>query len=176
MKCHINCFSFSGKRFHSHAIIYFNKLSLHQASFIPSPLTFFSGTPPSLQPQRSSMTGVPLLSLQGALELNQGADPLQNEDLVHMWMEVKMKPLLKSITKSFLSCLSTKNFSCSTYRTVYVWVSVYMFPFPTLQQLLTIWPLPAGWGSSVTISLRWIQSDRSGSTLSSCNPFCLETE
>ncbi|XP_036949254.1 uncharacterized protein LOC119016969 [Acanthopagrus latus] len=67
---------------------------------------------------RSSMTGVPLLSLQGALELNQEADPLQNEDLVHMWMEVKMKPLLKSITKNFLSCLSTKNFSCSSYQTV----------------------------------------------------------
>ncbi|KAM8772694.1 uncharacterized protein AB9X84_011354 [Acanthopagrus schlegelii] len=64
------------------------------------------------------MTGVPLLSLQGALELNQEADPLQNEDLVHMWMEVKMKPLLKSVTKNFLSCLSTKNFSCSSYQTV----------------------------------------------------------
>lgn len=71
-------------------------------------------------PQRSSATGVPLLSLQGALALNPGADPLQNEDLVQMWMEVKIKPLLKSITKHFLSCLSTKNFSCSTYQTVYV--------------------------------------------------------
>ncbi|KAM7009687.1 uncharacterized protein LKV04_001626 [Tautogolabrus adspersus] len=67
---------------------------------------------------RSSMSGVPLLSLQGALELNPKADPFQNEDLVHMWLEVKMKPLLKSITKHFLSCLSTKNFSCSTYQTV----------------------------------------------------------
>lgn len=70
------------------------------------------------------MTGVPLLSLQGALLLNPSVDPLQNEDLVHMWMEVKMKPLLTSITKHFLSCLSTKNFSCSTYQTVYVGVSV----------------------------------------------------
>lgn len=71
-------------------------------------------------PQRSSVTGVPLLSMQGALALNSGADPLQNEDLVQMWVEVKMKPLLKSVTKHFLSCLSTKNFSCSTYQTVYV--------------------------------------------------------
>ncbi|XP_078131792.1 uncharacterized protein LOC144534036 isoform X1 [Sander vitreus] len=67
---------------------------------------------------RSSMTGVPLLSLQGALELNPGADPLQNEALVQMWMEVTIKPLLKSINKHFLSCLSTKTFSCSTYQTV----------------------------------------------------------
>ncbi|RVE75916.1 hypothetical protein OJAV_G00003550 [Oryzias javanicus] len=67
---------------------------------------------------RSSLNGVPLLSLEGELELNGRADPLQNEALVQMWLEVKMKPLLKSITKNFLSCLSTKNFSCSTYQTV----------------------------------------------------------
>ncbi|XP_044203497.1 uncharacterized protein LOC122979809 [Thunnus albacares] len=67
---------------------------------------------------KSSMTGVPLLSLQGALDFNPGADPLQNEALVQMWMEVKIKPLLRSVTKHFLSCLSTKNFSCSTYQTV----------------------------------------------------------
>ncbi|XP_068583671.1 uncharacterized protein [Cebidichthys violaceus] len=67
---------------------------------------------------RSSMTGVPLLGLQGELALNPGADPLQNEALVQMWMEVKIKPLLKSVTKHFLSCLSTKNFSCSTYQTM----------------------------------------------------------
>lgn len=47
-------------------------------------------------------------------------DPLQNEDLVLMWLEVNIKPLIKSISKHFLSCLSTKSFSCSTYQTVYV--------------------------------------------------------
>ncbi|KAM7394590.1 hypothetical protein PAMP_021381 [Pampus punctatissimus] len=67
---------------------------------------------------KSSTMGVPLLSLQGALEVNPKEDPFQNEDLVQMWLEVKMKPLLGSITKHFLSCLSTKNFSCSTYQTV----------------------------------------------------------
>ncbi|XP_028270757.1 uncharacterized protein mslnb isoform X2 [Parambassis ranga] len=67
---------------------------------------------------KSSMTGVPLLSLQGELDLNLDADPLQNEALVQMWLEVKINPLLDSISKHFLSCLSTKNFSCSTYQTV----------------------------------------------------------
>ncbi|XP_008296599.1 uncharacterized protein LOC103369623 [Stegastes partitus] len=67
---------------------------------------------------KSSVKGVPLLSLQGELQLNLDADPLQNEALVQMWLEVKMKPLLKSITKQFLTCLSTKNFSCTTYQTV----------------------------------------------------------
>lgn len=74
--------------------------------------------------QRSSIRGVPLLSLQGELLINPAADPLQNEDLVNMWLEVKIKPLIKSITKQFLSCLSTKNFSCSTYQTVYVYFCV----------------------------------------------------
>lgn len=64
------------------------------------------------------MTGVPFLSLQGALQLNPQADPLQNEALVQMMLEIKIKPLLKSITKGFLSCLSTRKFSCSTYQTV----------------------------------------------------------
>ncbi|KAE8300447.1 Mesothelin Pre-pro-megakaryocyte-potentiating factor [Larimichthys crocea] len=67
---------------------------------------------------RSSMTGVPILSLQGKLALSPKADPLQNEALVQMWLEAKMKPLLKSVTKHFLSCLSTMNFSCCTYQTV----------------------------------------------------------
>lgn len=80
----------------------------------------------SQNPQKSSMTGVPFLSLEGALEFNPEADPLQNEALVHMWMEVKIKPLLKSVTKHFLSCLSTKNFSCSSYQMMYVWVSEHL--------------------------------------------------
>ncbi|KAE8300477.1 Mesothelin Pre-pro-megakaryocyte-potentiating factor [Larimichthys crocea] len=67
---------------------------------------------------RSSMKGVPILSLQGKLALSPKADPLQNEALVQMWLEAKMKPLLKSVTKHFLSCLSTMNFSCCTYQTV----------------------------------------------------------
>ncbi|TNM85313.1 hypothetical protein fugu_007584 [Takifugu bimaculatus] len=67
---------------------------------------------------KSSMKGVPVLSLQGALHLNPKVDPHQNEAVIQMWMEVKLKPLLHSITKHFLSCLSTKNFSCSTYQNV----------------------------------------------------------
>lgn len=70
--------------------------------------------------QKSSMKGVPILSLHGALQLNPREDPHQNEAMVQMWMEVKLKPLLHSITKRFLSCLSAKNFSCSTYQTMYV--------------------------------------------------------
>ncbi|KAL6111018.1 mslnl [Pungitius sinensis] len=67
---------------------------------------------------RSSAKGVPLLSLEGELALNPAADPLHSEALVQMWLEVKIRPLLKSVSRHFLSCLSTKNFSCATYQTV----------------------------------------------------------
>ncbi|XP_054636235.1 uncharacterized protein LOC129183238 isoform X2 [Dunckerocampus dactyliophorus] len=67
---------------------------------------------------RSSASGVPLFRLRTALMLNPKADPFQNEALVEMWLKVKMKPLLKSINRHFLACLSTKNFSCSTYQIV----------------------------------------------------------
>lgn len=84
------------------------------------------------------MTGVPLLSLQGALQLKPQVDPLQNEPLVQMWLEIKMKPLLKSITRGFLSCLSTKKFSCSTYQTVYVPVKFTLLPLPGLRSKLLL--------------------------------------
>ncbi|XP_015820458.1 uncharacterized protein [Nothobranchius furzeri] len=74
---------------------------------------------------KSSMKGVPLLNLEGALELRPDAHVLQNEALVQMWVEVQMIPLLNSITKHFLSCLSTKNFSCSTYQIIVREISQY---------------------------------------------------
>nr|XP_057946646.1 uncharacterized protein LOC131140343 isoform X1 [Doryrhamphus excisus] len=67
---------------------------------------------------RSSASEVPLFRLKTALELNPKAEPLQNEALVEMWLKIKITPLLKSINRHFLACLSTKNFSCSTYQIV----------------------------------------------------------
>ncbi|XP_051940160.1 uncharacterized protein LOC127613259 isoform X1 [Hippocampus zosterae] len=66
---------------------------------------------------RSSVKGAHL-SLEGAIFLDPDAEPLHNEALVEMWMEVKVAPLLKSINRHVLACLSNKNFSCSTYQTM----------------------------------------------------------
>ncbi|XP_049576816.1 uncharacterized protein [Syngnathus scovelli] len=66
---------------------------------------------------RSSARGVDL-SLEGAIFLDPNAEPLHNEALVEMWMEVNVRPLLTSINRHVLACLSTKNFSCSTYQTM----------------------------------------------------------
>ncbi|XP_027874240.1 uncharacterized protein mslnb isoform X17 [Xiphophorus couchianus] len=101
---------------------------------------------------KSSMTGVPVLSLEGALNFNPGADPLQNEALVQMWLEVKIKPLLGSITKHFLSCLSTKNFSCSTYQTVVGELSQYFSEMNPVRQkwIYTFFMYPFLSGERVT--------------------------
>ncbi|XP_077379774.1 uncharacterized protein LOC144020309 [Festucalex cinctus] len=66
---------------------------------------------------RSSARGA-YFSLDGYIFLDSDAEPLHNEALVEMWMEVKVTPLLKSINRHVLACLSTKNFSCSTYQTM----------------------------------------------------------
>ncbi|XP_023189400.1 uncharacterized protein LOC111608608 isoform X6 [Xiphophorus maculatus] len=101
---------------------------------------------------KSSMTDVPVLSLEGALNFNPGADPLQNEALVQMWLEVKIKPLLGSITKHFLSCLSTKNFSCSTYQTVVGELSQYFSEMNPVRQkwIYTFFMYPFLSGERVT--------------------------
>ncbi|XP_077462179.1 uncharacterized protein LOC144077937 [Stigmatopora argus] len=66
---------------------------------------------------RSSASGAQII-LEGALFLDPHAEPFHNEALVEMWMEVKMRPLLKSINRHVLACLSTKNLSCATYQTM----------------------------------------------------------
>ncbi|KAJ3615290.1 hypothetical protein NHX12_018858, partial [Muraenolepis orangiensis] len=68
---------------------------------------------------RSSSSRVPF-HLQEMLEFSPlgSVEPFQDEDLVHMWLSVKIRPLLHSITKHLLICMSTKNFSCTTYQAV----------------------------------------------------------
>ncbi|XP_045069142.1 uncharacterized protein mslnb [Coregonus clupeaformis] len=67
---------------------------------------------------RSSLSQTPVLGLELGISVNPEAKAYQDEDLIKVWMEVKLKPLLSSISRGFLSCLSTKNFSCSTYQTM----------------------------------------------------------
>ncbi|KAI1896190.1 hypothetical protein AGOR_G00092260 [Albula goreensis] len=43
---------------------------------------------------------------------------LRSIPFVNQWFQIKLKPFLPSVSKEFLSCLSTKNFSCETYQAV----------------------------------------------------------
>lgn len=62
--------------------------------------------------QRSSASGVPVLDLSGGVSLNE-------DHVIRAWLDIKLTPLLSSISRNFLTCLSNRNFSCSAYQTVY---------------------------------------------------------
>ncbi|XP_070965378.1 uncharacterized protein [Oncorhynchus clarkii lewisi] len=67
---------------------------------------------------RSSLSQTPVFGLELGISVNPEAEAYQDEDLIKVWMEVKLKPLLSSISRGFLTCLSNKNFSCNTYQTM----------------------------------------------------------
>ncbi|KAL0202213.1 hypothetical protein M9458_000231, partial [Cirrhinus mrigala] len=41
---------------------------------------------------------------------------LQDESFVRLWFQVKLKPLLSTLTPEYLTCLSHKEFSCHTFQ------------------------------------------------------------
>ncbi|KAL6482494.1 hypothetical protein MHYP_G00105740 [Metynnis hypsauchen] len=66
---------------------------------------------------RSSLSGVPVLNISGEFSVN-WSSLLQDDDFIRFWLQVKLTPLLSSISQNFLTCLSNSNFSCSTYSTM----------------------------------------------------------
>ncbi|XP_026121057.1 uncharacterized protein LOC113100649 [Carassius auratus] len=41
---------------------------------------------------------------------------LQDESFVRLWFQIKLKPLLSTLTPEYLTCLSHKEFSCQTFQ------------------------------------------------------------
>ncbi|XP_062398476.1 uncharacterized protein mslnb isoform X5 [Sardina pilchardus] len=66
---------------------------------------------------RSTLSQGPVLEVSGGIQLT--PEGLVSEaDVLKVWLEVKMKPLLSSISQQFLRCLANKNLSCEAYHTV----------------------------------------------------------
>ncbi|RXN11449.1 mesothelin [Labeo rohita] len=61
---------------------------------------------------RSSVAGVPVVDLSGGFDMTE-------DHVIKAWLDIKLTPLLSSISRNFLTCLSNRNFSCSAYQTVY---------------------------------------------------------
>ncbi|XP_076838687.1 uncharacterized protein LOC143484076 isoform X2 [Brachyhypopomus gauderio] len=76
---------------------------------------------------------VPLLDLSAAVSVNPGA-LLQDEDFIRLWVEIKLTPLLSSISQYFLTCLSNSNFSCKAYQTVVEKLSQHFSGLDPVQQ------------------------------------------
>lgn len=62
--------------------------------------------------QRSSVAGVPVVDLSGGVSLNE-------DHVIRAWLDIKLTPLLSSVSRNVLTCLSNRNFSCRAYQTVY---------------------------------------------------------
>lgn len=51
---------------------------------------------------------------------------LNDPEFISLWFKIKLLPLLPNVSIDLLSCLSTKNFSCPVYQTMWVhWFSGY---------------------------------------------------
>ncbi|XP_064179421.1 uncharacterized protein LOC135248565 [Anguilla rostrata] len=60
-----------------------------------------------------------VLDVIGEVKINNFTEEeLQDVSFIKMWFDIKLKPFIPSVSKEFLSCLSTKNFSCETYQAV----------------------------------------------------------
>ncbi|XP_061599296.1 uncharacterized protein LOC133462171 [Cololabis saira] len=90
---------------------------------------FFQKTSPALDraletftttaPNNSSPALSNALEALGEVKLaNFSQAQLQNEDFISNWFQKTIQPFLSSPSTNFLSCLSTKNFSCLTYQIV----------------------------------------------------------
>ncbi|XP_036798448.1 uncharacterized protein LOC110489381 [Oncorhynchus mykiss] len=42
---------------------------------------------------------------------------LRDQKIINLWFNTRLRPFLPAVSTDFLSCLGTKNFSCSTYQT-----------------------------------------------------------
>ncbi|XP_056308519.1 mucin-2-like isoform X4 [Danio aesculapii] len=66
--------------------------------------------------------GLPVSSVLDAIGevtiSNFSASELTNASFIAAWFQVRLTPFLPSVSVEFLSCLSTKNFSCDSYQAV----------------------------------------------------------
>ncbi|XP_023670728.2 uncharacterized protein mslna isoform X1 [Paramormyrops kingsleyae] len=67
---------------------------------------------------------------------NFSSTQLQNISFINQWFQRRLHPFLPSVSEEFLSCLSTKNFSCETYQAVVKSLSNKFSEMSEKQQLL----------------------------------------
>ncbi|XP_036388956.1 uncharacterized protein LOC118780497 [Megalops cyprinoides] len=105
---------------------------------------------------RSTFSQAPILELSGGISLITEAEQFHDLDFVKLWFQVKLMPLLSSVSRQFLSCLSTKNFSCETYQAVVKELSLHFSNMDPVRQrwiyMFFMYPFLAGNGTAGCIS------------------------
>ncbi|XP_045069119.1 uncharacterized protein LOC121563399 [Coregonus clupeaformis] len=103
----------SGNTSHSAQIwkLFFSKVS----GVLDSSLDLFSNT--TLEPSSPAVSQA--LDAIGEVRLDSfSLASLSDQKIINLWFNTRLRPFLPAVSTDFLSCLSTKNFSCSTYQTI----------------------------------------------------------
>ncbi|XP_051570817.1 uncharacterized protein mslna [Myxocyprinus asiaticus] len=91
--------------------LFFNKIS----SRLDDALLSYSNMTSS--PSNLSLSDV--LDVISEVRINRfSPQRLKDPVFIHTWFQGRLKPFLPSVSQRFLSCLSTKNFSCENYRII----------------------------------------------------------
>ncbi|KAG7226314.1 hypothetical protein INR49_003066 [Caranx melampygus] len=77
---------------------------------------FFQKATPAIDEALDSLATMALGEVKIA---NFSQAQLQNNTFVSSWFQTKLRPFLASPSRNFLSCLSSRNFSCQTYQTAF---------------------------------------------------------
>ncbi|KAJ7988667.1 hypothetical protein DPEC_G00311590 [Dallia pectoralis] len=73
----------------------------------------------SMNPNISSLANPQVLDAIEEVKINSFTDAQLNDaSFINEWFTIKLRPFLASASRNFLSCLSSRNFSCQTYQTV----------------------------------------------------------
>ncbi|XP_029594653.1 uncharacterized protein LOC115177814 isoform X2 [Salmo trutta] len=103
----------SGNTSHSAQIwkLFFSKVSV----VLDSALDLFSNT--TLDPSSPAVSQA--LDAIREVKLDSfSLASLRDQKIINLWFNTRLRPFLPAVSTDFLSCLSTKNFSCSTYQTI----------------------------------------------------------
>lgn len=78
--------------------------------------------------QNMSSMGSPLFNSSAQPQMDTlTSGNFQHMDFIHLWFQAKLRPVLPSVSADFLSCLSTRNFSCQSYQALCVYIDIVLF-------------------------------------------------
>ncbi|KAI4887382.1 hypothetical protein NFI96_030535, partial [Prochilodus magdalenae] len=82
-------------------------------------LEAYSNTVGNVEPSTSVCLTRTFLDAVGEVRVNNFSDvQLRDPVFIREWFQTRLRPFLSSVSADFLSCLSSKNFSCQTYQVV----------------------------------------------------------
>ncbi|XP_064172652.1 uncharacterized protein LOC135244255 [Anguilla rostrata] len=85
---------------------------------------------------RSSFQGGSILELIGSIQNASANQQPPDSGFIKMWFQVNLRPLLSTVSKEALSCLSMGNFTCGMYQTIVNEISLHFSSLTPAKQKL----------------------------------------